>query len=52
MFGLCYPNDIMDNKLKEKEAVLLHIIEWAQKHNIRVENLTFADVYEAVHCKF
>ena len=34
--------------LKSKEKQLIKIIEWAQKNNIKVENLSEKDIKEAL----
>ena len=37
--------------LKDKEPVLLKIIDWAQKHGVKVENIRKNEIREAVKSK-
>jgi hypothetical protein len=37
--------------LKEKEPVLLKVIDWAQKHGVKVENISKREIREAVKSK-
>jgi hypothetical protein len=37
--------------LKEKEPVLLKVIDWAQKHGVKVENISKSEIREAVKSK-
>lgn len=39
-------------KQKEKELIILKIVEWAQRHKIKVESLTYEQMIEAIKCKF
>ena len=39
-------------KQQEKNRLLLKVVEWAQKHNRKVEDLHRYEIIEAIRCKF
>jgi len=43
--------DVNKIKQEEREVFLLKIIEWAQKHNRKVESLTRDEILTASRCK-
>ena len=36
---------------RHRETLLLHIVKWAQRKGLRVENLTKEQIAEAIRCK-
>jgi len=43
--------DVNRIKQEEKERFLLKIIEWAQKHDKKIESLTEEEILAASRCK-